>query len=78
MVGLEAAIEFVSRHEFEQRVGSEHARATFEHVDRSIAANIDLARDVLGYEPRYSTLDALRDSVRHLAASGQIELGAGI
>jgi nucleoside-diphosphate-sugar epimerase len=73
--GREAAIELVSRQEFERRVGVEYAQATFAHVDRSIAASIDLAREVLGYEPRYSTLDALRDSLRHLAAGGQVDLG---
>lgn len=73
--GRAAAIEFVSRQEFERRVGVEHALTTFEHVDRSIAASIDRAREALGYEPRYSTLAALRESVRHLAATKQIDLG---
>jgi nucleoside-diphosphate-sugar epimerase len=74
--GQEAAIELVSREEFEQRVGREHAQTTFAHVDRSIAASIDRAREVLGYEPRYSTLEALADSLRHLVASGLVDLGA--
>jgi nucleoside-diphosphate-sugar epimerase len=73
--GQEAAIDLVSRHEFEQRVGSEHAQTTFAHVDRSIAASIDRGREVLGYHPRYSTLEALHESLRHLVASGQIDLG---
>jgi nucleoside-diphosphate-sugar epimerase len=73
--GLEAATELVSRQEFERRVGSEHAQTTFAHVDRSIAASIEQGREVLGYQPRYSTLEALRDSLRHLVASGQVDLG---
>jgi nucleoside-diphosphate-sugar epimerase len=71
----EAAVELVSRDEFEQRVGVEHAQTTFAHVDRSIAASIDRAREVLGYDPRYSSLDALRESLRHLVASGLVDLG---
>ena len=44
----------------------EHAGATREHVARSIAASIDRARDVLGYAPRYSSLDALHEALRWL------------
>jgi nucleoside-diphosphate-sugar epimerase len=73
--GRQAAIELVDWPEFERRVGAEHAEATREHVSRSIAASIDRARAVLGYAPRWSTLDALRDAVRRLAARGEVDLG---
>jgi nucleoside-diphosphate-sugar epimerase len=74
--GRDPVIELVSRAEFEQRVGSEHAEITFAHIDRSIAASIDRARQVLGYQPRYSSLEAMRESLRWLAGSGQVELAA--
>jgi len=73
--GRQAAIDLVSRQEFEQRVGSKHAQTTFAHVDRSIAASIERGREVLGYQPRYSSLEALRESLHHLAGSGQVDLG---
>ena len=73
--GREAAIEFVEWAEFERRVGAENAEATREHVTRSIAASIDRAREVLGYQPRYSSLDALHDALGWLAANGQVDLG---
>ena len=73
--GREPAIELVSRAEFEQRVGLEHAETTFAHIDRSIAASIERARQVLGYQPRYSSLEALRDSLRWLVAAGEADLG---
>jgi len=76
--GREANLEFVDWSEFERRVGSDHAGVTREHVSRSIAASIDRARDVLGYRPRYCALEALRDSVRHLAAVGEIDLGGSV
>ena len=72
--GREANIELVDWPEFERRVGSDHAGTTREHVARSIAASIERARDVLGYRPRFSALEALRDSVRHLAAAGELDL----
>ncbi len=73
--GREAAMEFVEWAEFERRVGAEHAEATREHVTRSIAASIDRARKVLGYQPRYSSLDALHDALGWLAANGHVDLG---
>jgi len=72
--GREAVLEFVDWTEFEHRVGSGHAEATREHVSRSIAASIDRARRVLGYAPRYSSLDALRDALRWLVADGQVDV----
>lgn len=73
--GREAVLEFVEWVEFERRAGAEHAEATREHVTRSIAASIDRAREVLSYRPRYTSLEALHDSLRWLAANGQVELG---
>jgi nucleoside-diphosphate-sugar epimerase len=73
--GREPVVELVDWAQFERRVGAEHAEATREHVARSIAASIDRARDVLGYRPRYSSLQALRESLGWLAANGHVDLG---
>src|SRR4051794_24401860 len=73
--GREPVLEFVEWAEFERRVGAGHAEATREHVARSIAASIDRAREVLGYRPRFSSLDALHESLRWLANNGHVDLG---
>jgi nucleoside-diphosphate-sugar epimerase len=73
--GREPVIELVDWAELEQRVGGEHAGLTREHVARSIAASIDRAREVLGYRPRYSSLEALRESLRWLARNGRVDVG---
>jgi nucleoside-diphosphate-sugar epimerase len=73
--GREPVVELVDWGQFERRVGAEHAEATREHVARSIAASIDRAREVLGYRPRYSSLEALRESLGWLAANGHVDLG---
>jgi nucleoside-diphosphate-sugar epimerase len=73
--GREPAIDYVDWPEFERRVGAEHATATREHVSRSIVASIDRARAVLGYAPRYSSLQALHEAARWLAAHGEIDVG---
>jgi nucleoside-diphosphate-sugar epimerase len=72
--GREPVIELVDWVEFEQRVGVEHAGVSGAHVIRSIAASIDRARDVLGYRPRYTSLEALHGSLGWLAANGLVDL----
>jgi nucleoside-diphosphate-sugar epimerase len=73
--GREPVLEFVEWAEFERRVGAGHAEASREHVARSIAASIDRAREVLGYRPRFSSLDALHESLRRLVADGEVDVG---
>ena len=73
--GRDPVLELVDWPEFERRAGAEHAATTREHVERGIAASIDRARTVLGYAPRYSSLDAMRESVRWLAERGRLDLG---
>jgi nucleoside-diphosphate-sugar epimerase len=72
--GREAVLDLVDWDELERRVGPEHAATTREHVDRSIAASIDRARSVLGYAPRSSSLEALRESLRWLVEHGRADV----
>jgi nucleoside-diphosphate-sugar epimerase len=72
--GREAMLDLVEWEEFERRVGSEHAAVTREHVERSVTASIDRARSTLGYAPRYSALEALRESLRWLVDHGQADV----
>jgi nucleoside-diphosphate-sugar epimerase len=71
----EPVLDFVDWAEFTRRAGSEHAEVTREHTSRSITASIARAREVLGYAPRYTSLDALREAVAWLAANGQADIG---
>jgi len=73
--GREPVLEFTDWAEFERRSGAEHAGATRDHTMRSISASIDRAREVLGYAPRYSTLDALHEALAWLVANGQADVG---
>ena len=73
--GREPELDFVDWPEFERRAGQGPAQATREHTMRSITASIGRAREVLGYAPRYSTLDALREALAWLAVHGQVDLG---
>jgi nucleoside-diphosphate-sugar epimerase len=73
--GREAALDFVGWDEFARRAGTEHAEVTREHTTRSITASIARAREVLGYAPRYTALDALREALSWLAANGGADIG---
>jgi nucleoside-diphosphate-sugar epimerase len=73
--GREAALDFVDWAEFTRRVGAGPAEVTREHTFRSITASIARAREVLGYEPRYTSLDALREALSWLVANGQADIG---
>jgi len=72
--GREAVLDLVEWDEFERRVGSEHASATLDHIDRSITASIERSRSILGYAPRYSSLEALRESLGWLVEHGQVDV----
>jgi nucleoside-diphosphate-sugar epimerase len=73
--GRAPVLEFVDWAEFGRRAGPEHAEATREHTFRGIAASIERARQVLGYAPRFSSLEALFEALAWLVADGQVDVG---
>jgi nucleoside-diphosphate-sugar epimerase len=72
--GREPSLDFVDWPEFERRVGTEQAAVTREHTFRNLTASIERARHVLGYTPRFTSLDALHEAVRWLAVNGQADV----
>ncbi|MFB9376067.1 NAD-dependent epimerase/dehydratase family protein [Kineococcus gynurae] len=72
--GRRAELDLLDRDAFVDRVGAEAAGITFDHVERNIAAAIDRARTVLGYQPRYSSLDALHEALTWLVAHGEVDV----
>ena len=44
-------------------------------LSRGIAASSDRPREVLGYTPRYSALEALYEALGWLVANGQVDVG---
>jgi nucleoside-diphosphate-sugar epimerase len=73
--GREPVLDLLDWTDFEERVGPAHAGATRDHIERSITASVDRARSVLGYAPRFSALEALRDSLRWLVDNDQVDVG---
>jgi nucleoside-diphosphate-sugar epimerase len=58
--------------EFAAQTTPEHAAASRDHLQRSHVMSIEKARAVLGYSPRYSSFDAVREAVEWLIAEGQV------
>jgi len=55
-------------------LSKEHAASALDHIGRSPHFSIAKARRLLGYEPRYTSLEALYESVMWLADNGVIEV----
>ena len=72
--GREPVLDLIDWPEFEQRVGSAHAAVTRDHIERSIAASIERSRSVLGYAPRYSSLETLHEALRWLVEHDQVDV----
>ena len=53
----------------------EEAAATWDHIAHSPSCSIDKARRLLGYEPRYTSFEAVLESVKWLVAKGLIQTG---
>jgi len=50
------------------------ATASWEHIARSPNCSIDKARRLLGYAPRYTSLEAVQEAVTWLIANGQVSV----
>jgi nucleoside-diphosphate-sugar epimerase len=62
--------------EFRRLTKQEDAEATWEHISRSSNASNDKARRLLGYVPRYTSLQAVAEAVQWLNRNGELDLGS--
>jgi len=70
--GRDAVLEFLPWEQWKVTASEEEARATWDHIAHSPNASIDKARRLLGYDPRYSSFEAVRESVLWLHEQGRI------
>ena len=61
--GRTARLEFLPWDEWQHTVTPDEAAATWDHIAHSPHGSIAKARQRLGYEPRYSSLDAVIESI---------------
>jgi len=70
--GREPKIAFAPLDDFIRQVPDEDAEQTHEHIRRSPCVSIEKARRLLGYEPRYTSLETCREVVRWFVEHGEI------
>jgi nucleoside-diphosphate-sugar epimerase len=67
-----AKLEFMPWDEWKQTVTENEAAATWDHIAHSPHGSIAKARQRLGYAPRYTSLEAVIESVDSLIAAGVV------
>jgi nucleoside-diphosphate-sugar epimerase len=68
----DADLSFVDSQTFVHSLALESGVTSSAHLDRSHSMSIEKARGILGYAPRYSSLEAVKESVGWLRATGQL------
>lgn len=72
--GREAKLEYLPWEQFKQTVSEEEAQAVWDHIVHSPNCSIEKAQRLINYQPRYSSLEAVRESVESLKQRGLIEV----
>jgi nucleoside-diphosphate-sugar epimerase len=78
LFGRTAELRYVPFEEFRATTTEKHAEASWEHIVRSHSMSIEKARAQLGYAPRYTSLEAIAEGLRWLAANGSVDLGSAL
>ena len=73
--GREAVLEFAPWEEFAAAVGPELAAASWQHVAHSPSASVAKAAALLGWVPRFTSLQATFEAVRWQLDAGNLDIG---
>jgi nucleoside-diphosphate-sugar epimerase len=71
--GKPGNLSFLAWDDWRKRVSEEDAAATWDHILHSSCCCIQKARRKLDYQPRYTSLEAIKDSLTWLIENGKIE-----
>jgi nucleoside-diphosphate-sugar epimerase len=74
--GRPAQIEFLPWEEWRKGVSERDAAVTWDHIAHSPNCSIAKARRLLGYEPRYTSIEAVQESVDWLIEQGTVRAEA--
>jgi len=72
--GRQARLQFLPWDQWKQTVSPEEAAATWDHIAHSPNSSIAKARRLLGFQPRYRSLEAVQESVEWLVRAGTIKI----
>jgi nucleoside-diphosphate-sugar epimerase len=73
--GRDARLRFEPFQVWRAGVTDDEAEATWSHLAHSPCASIDKARALLGFDPAYSSLGAVREALAWLVDAGEVETG---
>jgi nucleoside-diphosphate-sugar epimerase len=71
--GREANLQYLPWPEWRRGVADGAAEATWSHIAHSPCASIAKAQKYLGYQPRYTSLEAVREAVAALITAGAVQ-----
>jgi nucleoside-diphosphate-sugar epimerase len=71
--GHEPRLSFAPYETWAKSEDAKDAAATLEHISRSPNCSIEKARALLGYAPRYTSIEAVTESVTWLIDNGQVQ-----
>jgi nucleoside-diphosphate-sugar epimerase len=71
----DANLSFLPWEQWKAPLSTDDAAMAWDHVVRSPCASIEKARRLLGYEPRWSSLDAVREALAWLISAGDLDTG---
>jgi nucleoside-diphosphate-sugar epimerase len=71
--GQPARIRFLPWEEWRSTVPEKDAKVTWDHIARSPNCSIQKAQRLLEYQPRYRSLEAVRESLQWLIARGIVQ-----
>ena len=72
--GRKPNLRFLPWEEFRKQAGRGDADATWDHIAHSPSCSIEKAKRLLDYQPRYTSLEAVREAVDWLVEQGRIEV----
>lgn len=70
--GQPAKLRYLPWEEWRKTVSTAEAQATWDHIARSPNCSIAKARRLINYQPRYSSLQSIEESLRWLIEHGQL------
>ena len=73
-LGREPVLSYLPWPDWRKTVSEEDAEMTWEHIHHCPGGSIEKARKVLGYSPRYTSLEAVREALDWLIRHGKVNL----
>jgi nucleoside-diphosphate-sugar epimerase len=70
--GQSAVLRFLPYDEWKASVSERDARVTLDHIAHSPNCSIEKAVKLLGYAPRYSSLEAIQECLAEMRRSGAL------